>query len=91
MAQRSVLVPEWHPLNAVDEFILASGWTRLGASFVPPESWREALEIRHPNYDSFPRDTAVLLCIAYWEKHPLTDRLANKESAPTKDGAREDL
>lgn len=39
------LKPEWHPLNLIDEYLLARGWTNDGAGWLAPQAIREDMEI----------------------------------------------
>jgi hypothetical protein len=39
------LKPEWHPLNLIDEYLQARGWTNDGTGWLAPVAIREELEI----------------------------------------------
>lgn len=62
------LVPDYHPLATVDQFILACGWTNDGNGFIPPSSWKEAIAIQHGGGDHWKREYAVQFCVKYHEK-----------------------
>jgi hypothetical protein len=67
------LAPDWHPLAAIDQFILACGWTHDGKGFVPPLDWQEAIAIRHgggigKDASHWKREHAVQFCVRYHEQ-----------------------
>ncbi len=37
------LVPEWHPLNWIDEYLQARGWTCDDTGWLPPMTLREMI------------------------------------------------
>jgi hypothetical protein len=41
------LVPQWHPLNVIDEYLLARGWEHNGRGWVAPESLRDAIGVAY--------------------------------------------
>jgi len=41
------IAPSWHPLNWIDEYLFARGWTHNGVGWVAPESMREAIQLRY--------------------------------------------
>lgn len=62
------LVPDYHPLAIIDQFILSCGWTNDGKGFIPPEEWREAIAIRHGGGLHWRREHAVQFCVKYHEQ-----------------------
>ena len=39
------LKPDWHPLNWIDEYLQARGWTNDGQGWLAPQAIREEMEI----------------------------------------------
>lgn len=37
------LKPDWHPLNWIDEYLQARGWTNDGDGWLAPEALREVM------------------------------------------------
>jgi hypothetical protein len=64
---RVSLAPYWHPLSAIDNFILSCGWTHDQEGFKAPEEWRAALSVNFGKGLHFSRDVAVRLCVQYHE------------------------
>jgi hypothetical protein len=62
------IAPDWHPLAAIDNFILACGWTHEQNGFKAPEGWRDALAVHFGAGLHFSREVAAKLCIQYHEK-----------------------
>ncbi|MEI6036154.1 MAG: hypothetical protein WCS65_17960 [Verrucomicrobiae bacterium] len=63
-----MLAPDWHPINCIDEFILACGWTWESGGFIPPESWVEKIAIRYGLGRHWSRCMAAQFCIQYYEE-----------------------
>lgn len=39
------LKPDWHPLNWIDEYLQARGWTNDGEGWLAPEAIRDEIAI----------------------------------------------
>ena len=62
------LAADWHPLSAIDNFILACGWTHDGHGFIPPAEWVEPIRVSHGYGPHWRREYAVQFCIRYYER-----------------------
>lgn len=43
----SELAPSWHPLNIIDEYLLARGWTHVADGWIAPIEMQEAIQLRY--------------------------------------------
>lgn len=76
------LAPDWHPLNCIDEFILACGWTWEPGGFVPPESWVEKIAPRYGYGRHWSRTMAAQFCIQYYQEGHAKIPWPNVQSEP---------
>lgn len=63
------IVPLWHPLQAIDQLLLAFGWTNEGAGWLPPKIWRKAMQQHLGGGASaeWSREHAIVMLVRYLE------------------------
>ena len=79
------LAPSWHPLNLIDEYLFARGWTHNGVGWVAPATMQEAIQMRYGGGSGTrPRAIAISLQVSVDEQFSYATGNSNEDELTTK-------